>query len=220
MRPWIPRRYCRQREAGNGRSGAMYLIGRQDRARLAVAVDSNVGSGLYRVCPCRRRIGYVLSGGAGLQDFGRTAASLLQLVLLLVPLTALVFGVIALTPDIGAAELLFSQPVARGVVLLGKLLGLFVALVGAQTIGFGLAALVLFIRTGTDGAGASWACGWPPPCSRALSFDRGRGGGETSARRARGLASALVIWFAAVVLFDIAALGIASLLPPAPRQGR
>ena len=32
-------------------------------------------------------------------------------------------------------------------------------------------------------------------------------------RRARSLALAVIVWFAAVVLFDVAALGIASLLP-------
>jgi Cu-processing system permease protein len=38
-------------------------------------------------------------------------------------------------------------------------------------------------------------------------------GGETSVARARILAIALVAWLTAVVLFDIAALGAASLLP-------
>ncbi len=45
--------------------------------------------------------GYVLSGGAGMQDFARTAASLVQLVLLLTPLTSLVIGVLALAPGKG-----------------------------------------------------------------------------------------------------------------------
>src|SRR5262249_13204041 len=71
--------------------------------------------------------GYVLSGGHGVQDFARTAASLVQLVLLLVPLTALLIGVLSFAPDRGAAELLFSQPVSRGTILLGKLLGLLEA---------------------------------------------------------------------------------------------
>src|SRR5574339_637563 len=57
--------------------------------------------------------GYVLSGGSGMQDFARTAASLVQLVLLLVPLTSLLIGVMALTPDQGAAELLYAQPIGR-----------------------------------------------------------------------------------------------------------
>src|SRR5688500_7079311 len=64
--------------------------------------------------------GYVLSGGSGVQDFSRTAASLLQLVLLLVPLTALVFGIMVLTPESGAVELLFSQPARRAVVVGGQ----------------------------------------------------------------------------------------------------
>src|SRR5262245_62268832 len=71
--------------------------------------------------------GYVMSGGYGLQDFARTAASLVQLVLLLVPLTAICFGALTLTPDRGVAEMLFAQPVSRSQILFGKYLGLFAA---------------------------------------------------------------------------------------------
>ena len=81
--------------------------------------------------------GYILSGGSGVQDFARTAASLVALVLLLVPLTSLVIGVLALSPDRGAAELLFSQPVSRQTILFGRLLGLFSALAAAQAVGLG-----------------------------------------------------------------------------------
>jgi Cu-processing system permease protein len=87
------------------------------------------------------------------QDFARTAASLVQLVLLLVPLTSLLTGIIALAPERGAAELLFSQPVSRRAVLIGKLLGLFAALVAAQAIGFGAAGAVIFSQSGQDGLG-------------------------------------------------------------------
>jgi Cu-processing system permease protein len=37
--------------------------------------------------------------------------------------------------------------------------------------------------------------------------------GTSGRRRARTLALALVVWFAAVAIFDVAALGVASLLP-------
>src|SRR5512140_2394253 len=97
------------------------------------------------------RSGYILSGGSGVQDFARTAASLLQLVLLLVPLTALTFGVFELTPDRGAAELLSSQPAPRAAILVGTLCGLLVALVAAQLLGFGAAAFVIFSRSGPEG---------------------------------------------------------------------
>ena len=158
--------------------------------------------------------GYILSGGGGFQDFARTAASLTQLVLLLVPLTSLVIGVLALAPDRGAAELLFSQPVRRRQILLGQLLGLFAALAAAEAIGLGGAGLVIFGRSGSLGLGsygllfgASLAVTAIFLALAALLSAGGPG------RRARALALALIVWFVAVVLFDVAALGAATLLP-------
>ena len=95
--------------------------------------------------------GYILSGGSGVQDFARTATSLTELVLFIVPIMALVVGTMALTAEQGSAELLFAQPVARRDVLLGQLLGLLAALVAAQAIGFGGAGLVIFSQSGADG---------------------------------------------------------------------
>jgi len=162
--------------------------------------------------------GYVLTGGTGLQDFSRTAAALVELVLLVVPLAALVIGVTALTPDAGSAELLYSQPIARHAVMLGRLLGVFLALVAAETIGFGAAGLVLFWRTGDAGAGGFLAVVVAAMALTAvfLSVAAAISGGATSQRRARILSAALGIWFAAVVLFDVAALGLASWLPSGP----
>jgi Cu-processing system permease protein len=159
--------------------------------------------------------GYVLSGGSGLQDFARTTASLVQLVILLVPLAALLFGVMALTLDAGAAELLYSQPIPRHVVLEGKLGGLFLALVASQAVGFGAAGLLLFARTGAGGLPGflGLVAGSVVLTAVFLGIAAALSAGLTSARRAQGMAAALIVWFAAVVLFDIAALGTASLLP-------
>jgi Cu-processing system permease protein len=161
--------------------------------------------------------GYVMSGGYGLQDFGRTAASLVQLVLLLVPLTALCFGALALTHDRGNAELLFAQPVSRARVLLGQYLGLFAALAAAEAIGFGLAGLVLSGQAGSSGfagflvvVAISFALtAIFLSIAATLSAAQGR-------RRTRVLAVGLVIWFVTVVLYDVAVLGIASLLRSGP----
>ena len=165
--------------------------------------------------------GYVLTGGTGLQDFSRTAASLVELVLLVVPLAALVLGVTALTPDAGSAELLFSQPIARWQILFGKLLGMFLALVAAEAMGFGVSGLVLFSRTGRAGVGAFSAyCSRPSVLTAVfLSLAAAITAGGTSRDRAHSLAIALVVWFAAVVLFDVAVLGIASWLPSDRRHG-
>jgi Cu-processing system permease protein len=158
--------------------------------------------------------GYVLSGGAGMQDFARTAASLVQLVLLLTPLTSIVIGVLALAPERGAAELLFSQPVSRRSILYGRLLGLFCALGAAQAIGLGGAGLVVFSRSGEKGLAGYGILFLGALLLTAVFLGIAAllvSGGV--GRRAKALALALIVWFSAVVLFDVAALGLASLLP-------
>lgn len=159
--------------------------------------------------------GYVLSGGHGVQDFARTAASLVQLVLLLVPLTALMIGVLSLNPERGAAELTFSQPVARGTILLGKLLGLFQALAAAQAVGFGAAGAVVYGQSGAQGLGGFSLLVAASLVTTAIFLGLAAllAAGTVGRRRTRALAIALVVWFVAVVLFDLAALGLASLLP-------
>jgi Cu-processing system permease protein len=159
--------------------------------------------------------GYVLSGGHGVQDFARTAVSLVQLVLLIVPLTALVIGVLSLAPERGAAELVFSQPVARRTILLGKLLGLFQALAAAQAVGFGAAGAVVYARSGTEGLGGFLLLLTASLVTTAVFLGLAAllSAGAIGRKRTRALAFALVVWFLAVVMLDLAALGLASLLP-------
>src|SRR5262249_18459778 len=158
--------------------------------------------------------GYVLSGGHGVQDFARTGASLVQLVVLLVPLTALLVGVLSLVPERGAAEVLFSQPLSRGTILLGQLLGLVAALAAAQAVGFGAAGLLIFAQAGEEGVGGfSLVAGgslWLTVVFLGVAALISAGAGGR--RRSRALAVALVVWFVAVALYDVAALGAASLL--------
>jgi Cu-processing system permease protein len=158
--------------------------------------------------------GYVLAGGSGIQDFARTAASLLQLVLLIVPLTALVMGILALTPERGGAELLFAQPVPRSAVLVGTLLGLLEALAAAQAIGFGAAGLVIFYRTGSEGVGGFLVVAFASIVLTAvfLSVAALLSVGQIGRRRVRALARGLIVWLALALVFDLVALGAASLL--------
>jgi Cu-processing system permease protein len=94
-----------------------------------------------------------LSGGtdyAGFAGFGRTAASLVNLVLLIVPLMALTIGAGSLAgeQERGTLAYLLAQPVHRGEVLLGKYLGLAAALLGVLALGFGLSGLIITSRGG------------------------------------------------------------------------
>jgi Cu-processing system permease protein len=158
--------------------------------------------------------GYVLSGGGGVQDFARTAVSLVQLVLLLVPLTALTIGVLSLAPERGSAEILYSQPVSRAAIWIGRTAGLFAALAAAQAMGLGASGVVIFWRAGREGIGGYALLFASSLVLTAVFLSIGgwiASGGE--GRRARSLALALIVWFAAVILFDVAALGVATLLP-------
>lgn len=157
--------------------------------------------------------GYILSGGHGVQDFSRTAVSLVQIVLLLVPLAALVFGGLALTPERGAAELLYSQPVSRGAILLGRMLGVWLALAAAEVIGFGIAGIFTQSQAGNDGL---WRYGALVATAVALTgvflAIAALLASINAGRRTRVLAAALVVWFVTVVMFDVAVLSVASLL--------
>lgn len=158
--------------------------------------------------------GYILSGGSGMQDFARTSASLIQLVILLVPLASLIIGVLSLAPDRGAAELVFSQPVSRSTVLLGQMLGLFAALVAAEALGFGVAGLVIFSRAGGEGIDGYLVLFGSAAVLTAVFVAMAAliGSAAIGRRKARALAVALVVWFVTVILFDVGALGVASLL--------
>ena len=96
--------------------------------------------------------GLVTAGTIGFQGFARTSASLLNLVLYVIPLVALTMGTLSFTSDVSANELLYSQPVSRVDVMLGKLIGLFAAIVTATCIGFGLAGVIIGVQVGTQGA--------------------------------------------------------------------
>jgi Cu-processing system permease protein len=84
-------------------------------------------------------------GGSGLIGFGRTSAGLINLVLLIVPLMSLTAGAGAIAGDRerGMLSYLLAQPVNRWEVLLGKYVGLAIALTASVFLGFGLCALIL-----------------------------------------------------------------------------
>ncbi|MHB0968928.1 MAG: ABC transporter permease [Thermoanaerobaculia bacterium] len=159
--------------------------------------------------------GYVLSGGSGVQDFARTAASMIQLVLLLVPLAALGIGVLSLSDERGSAQLVFSQPVSRAEVLVGRMFGLFVALVAAQGIGFGIAGIVIFSNVGGEEATDFLIVFVASAILTAIftAIAAALSAVSPTQSRARAVALALIAWFALAVLFDIAILGLSTFLP-------
>ncbi len=83
--------------------------------------------------------------GSGFAGLGRTAASLINLVVLIVPLMGLTLGAASIAGDRESGLLLYtlSQPVSLAEIVMAKFWGLATALLAALLMGFGGAALVI-----------------------------------------------------------------------------
>jgi Cu-processing system permease protein len=198
---------------------ALLLVARQELLLAARARSTQIFAAVFALLALGvAGSGYVLTGGVGVQDFARTAASLVQLVLLVVPLMALLLGVVALSGERGSLELLFAQPLARRDILLGKLLGLLAALVGAETIGFGAAGVLIYWKTDEVGLGSYLVlvAGAAVLTAIFLGVAGAIATGAPGRRRTRALALALVVWFCLVIFVDLLALGLSTLLPSGP----
>lgn len=156
--------------------------------------------------------GLVTEGYAGLQGFERTTASLLSLVLYLVPLVALTMSTLSLTGDAGAAELLFSQPLSRMTILLGKILGLFASMVTATLAGFGIAGILIAVEVGTDGLVRFLSFTAIALLLELAFLSLGALLAVLGGTRARAFGLALFVWFFLVLFYDLLVLGAAFLV--------
>ena len=84
-------------------------------------------------------------GAVGFRSIEFTIASLVSLVIYLIPLIALILGFDAIVGERerGSLDLLLSMPITRFELVLGKYLGLAAALAFSTVAGFGLVAIVL-----------------------------------------------------------------------------
>jgi Cu-processing system permease protein len=128
----------------------------------------------------------------------RAAASLMNVVLIVVPLVSVVFGTLHFSSSREFMELLLAQPVGRNVLYGGLYLGLALPLATVFLVGVGLpalwhgealaGALAVVLSTGVlltlAFTSLAFLCG--------VRFED----------RARGLGVALLVWFAAVVVWD------------------
>ena len=89
--------------------------------------------------------GSAQQGSVGFHSIELTIASLVSLVIYLVPLIALMLGFDAIVGERerGSLGLLLSMPVSRSEILVGKYAGLAAALTASTVAGFGLVAVVL-----------------------------------------------------------------------------
>lgn len=146
-------------------------------------------------------------GYSGMQSFTRTSASILNLVLYVVPLVSLTMGTLSFTGDKGSMELLFSQPVSRTEVMLGKLLGNFASIALSTLIGFTLAGAIVATNTGADGLGR-YALFVVLSLFLALVFlSISVLISVASKRKSKAFGLSLFIWFFFVLFYDLLTIG-------------
>jgi Cu-processing system permease protein len=154
----------------------------------------------------------------GFQGFARVTLSLMNLVLIIVPLTGLMLGVTSIAGGGESLSLLLAQPVARGEVLAGKFLGLAAALGAAQALGFGGGGVVVALNGGAGQVPGflvltllSLVLGWvtlaAAICIAAVWPDR-----------LRAMSAALLLWLLMVIAYDLVVLGATALLSGIPLQ--
>jgi len=153
--------------------------------------------------------GAAQQGSVGFRSIEVTIASLVSLVIYLVPLIALILGFDAIVGERerGSLDLLLSMPLTRLELLLGKFFGLFLALACSTVTGFGLAgvllatqlpAAALFHYVGFVFSAVLLGAAFLSLAVMVSVFATDRG---------RASSAAIGLWFFFVLIFDLLLLG-------------
>ncbi len=156
------------------------------------------------------------AGYAGLGGFGRTAASLINSLLLFVPLIGLTVGagVIAGERERGTLLYLLAQPVNRAEIFFGKALGAALAVLTALALGFGIAGLGL-ANDGGDPFAFLALVGYAVLLALA-SLAIGFVISALTRKAATASGAALIVWLALVFIGDLGLIGATLAFRPAP----
>ncbi|MGC8640048.1 MAG: ABC transporter permease [Isosphaeraceae bacterium] len=156
-------------------------------------------------------------GGAG---FGRTTVSLLNLVILIVPLMGLLMSAMSVAGEREHGTLLtmLAQPVVLEEVFLGKFLGLAGALLGTIFLGFGLAALVIARQSGLPAVGGYLALVGYTSLFGLGFLSVGFLISALTRRSASAVGLGLFVWLISVFLSDLGLIGTSVVLQLSPRS--
>jgi Cu-processing system permease protein len=149
-------------------------------------------------------------GEVGFENFSRTTAGILNLCLIMAPLMAVALGAgaIAGERERGTLNYLLAQPISRLDLILGKFTGLVLAVGLATVAGFGAAGVVIALFAESLDAGTYLMLMLLVLALVAVMTGIGLLASVVSSTRAQAFAVALLVWFAAVLLFDLLLVGL------------
>lgn len=157
-------------------------------------------------------VGMKAEGFSGMQSLTQTSASILNLVLYIIPLVSLTMGTLSFTGDKGSTELLFSQPVMSSEIVVGKILGLFGSIALSMISGFVIAGGIIAAQSSTEGL-ASYVLFVILSLSLSLVFlSLPLLVSTLAGRKAKAFGVSLFLWFFFVLFYDLLAIGITLLL--------
>lgn len=159
------------------------------------------------------------ASGLAIQALGRTTATLMNLCLLLSPLVAVVMGAasIAGEQERGTLEHLLAQPLTRAELLLGKHVGLLAALSAATVVGFMPAGVAILALGGPAIFGHYLLFPTIAALTGAAMVAVGMLISVSSRSAVQAQGTAMVTWFALVLLYDLVLMGSLAVsgMPPA-----
>ena len=130
------------------------------------------------------------------ENSGKAMLSLLNIVLIVVPLISMVFSTIHYYNSYEFIELMLSQPMSRSKILLSEYSGVAISLLSAFLIGVGIPILIFSM----DATGLAMIF---TGCMLTLVFTSIAFWASVKARdKARGIGFALLLWFYFALIYD------------------
>jgi Cu-processing system permease protein len=159
-------------------------------------------------------------GSFGVAGFGRTTASMVNMVLLIVPLMGLTLGALAVASERerGALAYLMSQPVTALEIFLSKYIGVAAALTSALLVGFGISGALVVLRGGSSNVGDFVALVGLTVLLALSSLSIGFMLSAGLRRSATAIGLAVFLWLALAFFSDLGLMGTAITLDIGVRE--
>jgi len=146
---------------------------------------------------------------AGYSGFGKTAASLINLVLLFVPLIALVTGAISISSERenGTLSYLLSHPITKSEIFVGKFIGTLIPIWFSISLGFGLAGIGVAIGGGEGDVSKYVITALLSALLAASLLSIGLLVSAYSKKASKAIGIAVFLWLLFIILGDLGIMG-------------
>ncbi|MEM4408748.1 MAG: ABC transporter permease subunit [Candidatus Caldarchaeum sp.] len=159
---------------------------------------------------------FTTSGGEFIESkgFGRTAASLVNLVLFFIPLISLVTGSISISSEreTGTLAYLLSHPVTKSEIFAGKFMGLLASISVSIVLGFGLSGMVISFKVGYENLLSFLMTAFLSLLLAASLLGIGFLISAFSRNASRAIGLAVFLWLALIILGDLGIMGTSVVL--------